>query len=185
MAGGKASRFLTRVEKAVLEVRGRTLLERSLVAFQEGGVDETLIAVTSRVPKTKELARKLGAIIIQTKGESYHEDVLELLDLYPRFLSLNVDVPFINGTQVRRFATSSEPESVAAIVPASLALMKPSGDSILIDDKGNRMIWVGMNLVTPSAEMKLVVINDPLLTININNERDLAFARKFADENGL
>ncbi len=185
MAGGKASRFSERVEKAVLEVQGRTLLERSLSALEAGGLDEVFVAVTDRVPKTRELARRLGAGVFQTRGKGYVDDVLELLEIYDKFLSLNVDVPFINGGHIRDFLRCPSKESVAAIVPACSALKRPSEDSILIDEKGSRMIWVGMNVVTPSAEMSLVELDDPLLSININNESDLAFARRFAKEHDL
>ena len=185
MAGGKASRFSKKVEKAVLEIRGRTLLERSLEALHEGGADEILVAVTDRVPQTKRLAMKLGADAIQTKGTSYQEDVLELLERYPRFLSLNVDVPFVNGNHVRELKKSSKSGSVAAVIPASITMIKPAEDSILVDGYGWKMLWIGLNMVTPEPETALKVFDDPVLSININNEEDLAFARRIAEERGL
>jgi GTP:adenosylcobinamide-phosphate guanylyltransferase len=185
MAGGKASRFAKKVEKAILEIRGRTLLERSLEALHEGGADDILVAVTDRVPQTKALAMKLRADTIMTKGTSYHGDILELLERYNEFLSLNVDVPFVNGNHVRELTRSPGSGSRAAVIPASIAMMKSDEDSILVDDTGWKMLWIGLNIVTPEPKTALRVFDDPLLSININNEEDLVFARRIAKERGL
>ena len=185
MAGGKATRFSTRVEKALLEIRGATLLERAVVALREGGTSEVVVAATRTTEKTRALARDLRAEVIVTSGASYHDDVLELLDRYGTFVSLNVDVPFVRGEHVRSIVQERERGSVAAVVPFDLAMGTPDVDSALVDVTGRRMLWVGLNHVTPNPDNFLKVFEDPLLTINVNNEEDLAFARKIAEERGL
>jgi len=185
MAGGKASRFRGHVEKAVLEIRGRTLLERSLEALREGGADEILVAVTDRTPKTVDLAKRLGARVIRTRGLSYHEDVTELLETCPRFVSLNVDVPFISGRHVDELMKESRSGSAAAVIPASISMVEPDEDVVLVDSRGREMLWVGLNIVTAEPETALKGFEDPLLSINVNNEEDLAFARRIAEERAL
>jgi len=185
MAGGRASRFSGRVEKATLEVGDSTLLERSIRALNEGGVEKVIVSVTDRVPGTKALANELGVEVNESEGLSYHEDVLDLLESYPCFLSLNVDVPFVTGDHVREIARCARSSSLAAVIPASMALLEPHPDSLLRDGEGRKMLWIGMNVVTHSVEMTLKVFEDPLLSINVNNEEDLAFARRLSRDRGL
>lgn len=182
MAGGKASRFPGHVEKALLTVRGRTLLERSLKALEEGGADEILVTVTDRTPRTGELAKRLGARVIRTRGLNYHDDVIELLDAYPRFVSLNVDVPFISSRHVDELMKVSPSGSAAAVIPASISMVEPDRDVVLVDSLGRKMLWVGLNIVTAEPEAALKMFEDPLLSINVNNEEDLALARRIAEE---
>ncbi len=182
MAGGRATRFSTQVEKAVLEIRGKTLLERSIGALHDGGADEVIVAATQWTQKTQALARELGTDVVVTEGNGYHEDVLELLEEYGPFVSLNVDVPFANGEHVRTIADENSNRSVAAVMPFSMAIQKPDEDSALFDSAGAKMLWVGLNHVTANPLNHLKVIEDALLSININNEDDLEFARGLAEK---
>ena len=44
------------------------------------------------------------------------------------------------------------------------------------------MLWIGLNFVTASPEISLLVYDDPLLAINVNTEEDLLTARKLAKD---
>jgi len=180
MAGGRAQRFKTPVEKAALMVGERTLLERSAAALSIKGVDEIMVAGTRRTTKTRELASKLGLEFQETEGKGYHEDVLEMLRTLGSFVSLNVDVPFVAKKDVRKLVAGVGDRSIASVAPAELAIGKPSPDSVMVDHKGREMIWLGFNYVTERPDTDLLVFTDPILTININNEEDLAFAESIA-----
>jgi GTP:adenosylcobinamide-phosphate guanylyltransferase len=180
MAGGRAQRFKTPVEKATLIVRGRTLLERSAAALSVKGIDEIKVAGTRRTTETHRLARKLGLELLETEGKGYHEDVLEMLRTLGSFVSLNVDVPFVAKKDIRELMASIGDRSIASVAPAELAMGKPSPDSVMVDPKGREMIWLGFNYVTKRPDTDLLVFEDPILTININNEEDLAFAEMMA-----
>jgi len=182
MAGGKAKRFRCSEEKGVFEIGGRTLLERSVAALEDGGVDDVSIAITHRNPRTRELARRLGIATIETRGEEYHQDILELLAEQGNFISLNVDVPFVRGSHVKKLTDAIEEHSIACVVPARVSMIKPEQDSIMIDAEGTRMLWIGLNFVTASPETSLLVYDDPLLAINVNTEEDLLTARKLAKD---
>lgn len=184
MAGGKASRFMGKVEKALLEVGGRCLLERARDALEDGGVEDICVAVTKRTPRTTALARDLGLETALTAGRGYHEDVAELLGQERAFVTLNVDIPFARGEHVRSLLARKEEGSVTTVVPANLALQPPSEDAVMVDPEGARMIWVGLNIVTPAERIRLLVVEDPLLTVNINSEADLVLANRLAREHG-
>jgi len=185
MAGGKATRFHSSEEKGVLEIEGRTLLERSVAALTNGGADDVSAAISPRNSRTRELARRMGITTIETRGEGYHQDILELLAEQGDFISLNVDVPFIRGSHVKKLTDAIGRHSIACIVPACLSLIKPEQDSIVIDAEGTRMLWVGLNFVTTSPETSLLVYDDPLLAVNVNTEEDLQTARNLAKDLGL
>jgi len=182
MAGGKATRFRSSEEKAVLEIGGRTLLERSVAALKDGGVDDVSVAVSPRNPRTIELAKRLGIATIETRGEGYHRDILQLLAEQSNFISLNVDVPFVKGSHVKKLTDAIEEHSIACVVPACVSAIRPEQDSIMIDGEGTLMLWVGLNFVTTSPETSLLIYDDPLLTINVNTEKDLLAARKLAQD---
>lgn len=185
MAGGKATRFSKRVEKATLDIGGKTLLERTVNALREGGAEEVVVAVAPAAKETRRLAIRLGAEVAETSGVGYHEDVLDLLRERGPFMSLNVDVPFVTADHVRVLAERSVRGSVSAVVPLSLAIGSVDNESALIDDRGKKMLWVGLNYVTPNPMNYLEIFDDPLLTVNVNNESDLEFARKLAAQRGL
>lgn len=178
MAGGRASRLGGKKEKALLKIGGKTLLSRAADALAVEGIDEILVAFTTNTPSTQELAEKMGLSVFRTGAEGYHEDIIELLRAFGPFTSLNVDVPFVGRQHVRRLLAGSGEESVAAVVPASIAAKEPDADSVGDDGRGMRVIWVGLNYVTLRPRTSLLTFDDPMLTININTEEDMAFARR-------
>jgi GTP:adenosylcobinamide-phosphate guanylyltransferase len=52
----------------------------------------------------------------------------------------------------------------------------------MVGTRGEEMIWAGLNFVTMNPETDFLVFEDPLLTLNINNEADLEFAQRLALE---
>jgi len=182
MAGGKASRLGGNREKALLEVGGRSLLSRAADALRVDGIDEIVVAVTKATTRSKALAENLGLSVLQTGAEGYHEDTLELLDSFGSFISLNVDIPFIRPEHVRKLLEASDKESLAVVIPSSIAMREPDKDSLGDDGTGKSVIWIGLNFVTSNPETSYLTYDDHLLSININTDEDLAFARRvFAD----
>jgi GTP:adenosylcobinamide-phosphate guanylyltransferase len=141
-------------------------------------VDEIAVAITKATPQSKELATKLGLSVLQTSTKGYHEDTLEILDAFGSFISLNVDIPFIRPEHVRKLLEASDKESLAAVIPSSIAMREPDKDSVGDDGTGKNVIWIGLNFVTSNPETSYLTYDDPLLSININTDEDLAFARK-------
>ena len=185
MAGGKATRFGRHVEKGTLRVGDLTLLERALRALSAGGTDEVAVASSPHTPETGRAAEDMGVDVVETSGLGYHDDILELLDLHGRFLSLNVDVPFVNGRHVSKMLETYEGTSVAAVVRSEISLMAPERGSVGAGPGGQPNIWVGLNIVTPDPQTALLEFDDPLLSVNINDDDDLAFADRLARERRL
>lgn len=185
MAGGTASRFGRKVEKGVLKVGGRPLLERALSALATPGIDETVVAVTRRTTETEDAAKALGVDTVTTSGNGYHEDTVELIGLMGRFVSLNVDVPFANTTHVASLLGGLGARSAAAVVPIDLSYVQPEPSSVLIGPDGRMMVWVGLNVVSDDDDTSLVVLEDGLLCVNVNDDQSLELADRLARERML
>ncbi len=186
MAGGRAARFDGEVEKALLEVGGRSLLRRSVDALRQDGLSGVLVAVSRHTPRTRTEAEKAGLKVIDTPGNGYHQDVTELLEkLDDVFLTLNVDVPFVAEHHVARLLRAFDGNSLAAVVHASRVAVRPRTESVGVNKAGEAFAWIGLNIVTPNPETETIVFDDPLLAVNINDEGDLARANQMASERGL
>ncbi len=184
MAGGKATRF-SGAEKGLLKVGGKTLLERAADALDVAGIDERIVAVTDRTQGTADAARKQGFSVAETKGRGYHQDILELLDSYDTFASLNVDVPFAKPNHVERLLEVAEDESVASVVPLAIAMVEPDSDSRVVHEKFGELVWIGLNYVTNEPETAFAVFEEPLLSINVNTQEDLDLANRIAKERSV
>jgi len=185
MAGGAASRFGRKVEKGVLMVGERTLLERAVSALSGPGIDSVAVATTHKTPETSRLAKGLGLEVMTTPGKDYHEDILEILRDHDRFVCLNVDVPFVTSAHVTSMITRSTTRSVAAVVPHELSFVPPEPGSVMIGPDGQMMIWVGLNIVSDDADTGLVVLDEGLLCVNVNDDDSLGMADRIARERGL
>ena len=185
MAGGRATRFAGNVEKGLLTVGNATLLERCLDALSVDEIDEILVATSPHTPMTREKAARLGAGSIETAGEGYHEDIDRLLGIHNRFLTLNVDVPFVNRSHVTRLTGAFDGRSIAAVVPQSILDTPVQAESTGIDEGHSGFIWVGLNIVTSDPDTLTLPFEDPLLAVNINDEADLARAREIALVKGI
>lgn len=180
MTGGRGSRFGRRVEKAVLRVGGVSLLERSIAALSVPDIDSTIVASTHMSTETERLAKDIGVEVVRTSGTDYHADTLELLGTLGRYASVNVDVPFVSKAHVNSLLAACGTGSAAAVVPVELSFVEPEQGSVMIGPDGRMMVWVGLNIVSDDDETGLLVLEDGLLTVNINDDKDLQLANDLA-----
>jgi adenosylcobinamide-phosphate guanylyltransferase len=185
MAGGRATRFGQPVEKGLLTVGGRTLLERSLNALDISEISRVLVAASPHTPRTRLKAEELEVEVVGTSGTGYHQDILELLEDHSQFLTLNVDIPFAQKEHVRSLLKAFDGGSLAAVLTIQSDGPRTSNESLARNDESGRTVWIGLNIVTPNPETMTIELGDPLLAININNEADLALADSIAHESGL
>lgn len=185
MAGGSASRFGRKVDKGMLLVGGRSLLDRAVSAFRGPSFDSVIAATTQRTPGTERASRDMGIEVLRTSGNGYHEDTLELLDRLGRYVSLNVDVPFANADHLTSLLGCPVMNSAAAVVPLEMSFIQPEPGSVLVGPDGRMMVWVGLNVVSDDADTGLVVLDDGLLCVNVNDDESLGVADRLAQERGL
>lgn len=178
MAGGKATRFGHGIEKALIELDGRALLERSLEKLCLFDFEDIFVSVSPNTPKTSELCRRLGAKTLPTSGSDYHHDTYELLDELGNFVSLNVDSPFIACEDIENLLKAIREVSISMAVPRDLAKF-PVDEQSVFEKDGTQYIWLGLNYVTPSKEMAFIESRNWLGALNINTPADLVLAAEY------
>jgi len=182
MAGGKSSRMGARIEKPLLRLGKQTLLERTISAIGDSKVGEVMVATTPATPKTAKFAIKKGLAVIETPGKDYHEDVYFLLGRLGPYLSVNADIPFIDGKSIDLLLSKARKKSIACVIPLTSVPFPVSDDSVGKGEDGVEYVWIGLNYVTPSPETDILVMEDESLAMNINTPLDLALASKMFSE---
>ncbi len=101
MAGGKSSRINIKIEKPLLKLGEKTLIERVIDAVKNSFLIDRIIVTTSPNTKnTRNYIQKIkGVEILETSGEDYHEDMkFAIKNSNGRyFIIISADLPFITS----------------------------------------------------------------------------------------
>jgi len=100
MAGGRGTRIASRVEKPLMSLGGKTMLELVVEALKGASrVEEIAVTTSLYTPKTKEMAKKLGLKTIETQGEDYVADAQQAIrTLVPKtVLVISADLPLVSS----------------------------------------------------------------------------------------
>lgn len=136
--GGEGSRLRAdgiEVEKPLVEVGGRPMLERALSALRESRVERVGLVVSPAAPATRDRAHELASEhesvhVVETPGEGYVEDLTRALDAVGRpALTVASDLPLLTPAVVERaldVAESSENETSDELTVASLTVCVPA-----------------------------------------------------------
>jgi len=190
MAGGEATRMNSSTEKPLLEVGGKSMLERVLDALKESEmIDRILVAVSEKTPRTAERARELNAEIISTPGDGYESDmkyVIKRLDLHD-VLIVSADLPFITthlvDHAIEEYRSSGKP-ALAVMIPTSIYEQLGSKPQYVFDCQGRKLAPVGINMVDGTKidqgelDQTVLVMESKETALNVNTLEELDVARK-------
>ena len=177
LAGGRGNRMCQDIEKPLLEIEGRKMLDLIVNAVKDSIAEEFLVATSPRTPETKKHCQERRFDIIETEGKGYHEDVISLLESYPAFVSISSDIPFLKGSVIDTLIKAYDGVSVIGCIPMA-AIPKGIKPGYTFAYNGELHAPIGVNIVTRSESSKIVVFNDSLLGINVNTMQELEIARK-------
>ena len=191
MAGGKAERMKSNVEKPLLRIGEQTMLERVLSAISHSKlVDQVVVAVSASTPQTALAAVRLHRRIIETPGDGYGPDMqyaIKKLHL-DETLIVSADLPFLTGDIVDRaidaFRRSGKPAlSVMAPVTTYEGMgLKPE---FVFEIDSRKLVPIGLNLVDgtridePELDQEVLELDSKDLTLNVNAPSDYELARQF------
>jgi adenosylcobinamide-phosphate guanylyltransferase len=103
MAGGKGTRMKLAIEKPLIEVCGKSVIQYVLTALNGAKrIDRVIVATSNRTPKTTALMRKLGVEVIETPGKDYVSDMgwtVQTLKLGV-FLAIAADLPLVKPQMI-------------------------------------------------------------------------------------
>lgn len=193
-AGGKGSRISSiGVEKPLLEVKGRTCIDRVLDSLlQAQGVEEILVSVSPNTPETRRKVIERGVRVIDTSGEDF------VLDLHSSLSALSgekvmicpSDLPLLKASTVESFLHdyhSEGGESYLAMVPEGLVTEMGISPSYVWDLPEGRYVVSGVSIVD-----RLLILADKYLeerfyfrggvdlAINVNTPEELEMVRRLA-----
>ncbi len=172
-------------EKAIIELsNGIRLLDLIVSRVMESKADEFEVAVTKNTPETYLYCQEQNYRTIETPGCGYHADLRYLLDLYPVFITVACDIPFLQAEHIDALIAFYSGNSVTGAVPLSIV---PDGvtPGFAFSYKGERLVACGLNVVTNSQYSVPFVFHDSMLAINVNTPADLRVAMRYLNGNEL
>ncbi|MFA1610339.1 NTP transferase domain-containing protein [Halobellus rubicundus] len=198
MCGGRGTRLRdgsdrdasgVETEKPLVEVCGRSMLERVAEALRESGLDGTVHAVVSpQAPETAARAADLSLSTVETPGEGYVADLGTALDAVGRpALTVPADLPLLSAEHVddalARAGTGdggaanadSEPTSLTVCVPAALKRQLGASADTTFEHEGREVTPTGLNVVAGDGDT-VALTYDARLAVNVNRPRDRALA---------
>jgi adenosylcobinamide-phosphate guanylyltransferase len=190
MAGGKASRMKSAVEKPTLRVCGKTMLERIIQALRKStSVDRIIVAVTATTPVTALTARQLGVETLETPGDSYVSDMryaVKQLGLR-NVVVVSADIPFITSEiineAVSRFELSGKP-ALSVMTPVDIYAKLGLPPHVIMNVRGNRLVPAGVNIINgtkidlPRLDEEILLSDSEELALNVNTPLELQVARR-------
>ncbi len=191
MAGGKATRMKSSVEKPLLKIGERTMLERVLSALDHSKlVDQVVVAVSTNTPQTALAAVKLRRRIVETPGLGYGPDMqyaIKKLHL-GETLIVSADLPFLTGDIVDRaidaFRSSGKP-ALSVMAPVTSYEGMGLTPEHVFEINRRKLVPIGLNLIDgtridePELDQTVLELDSKDLTLNVNAPSDYELARLF------
>ncbi len=191
MAGGKATRMKSNVEKPLLKIGDKTMLERVLSALDQSKlVDQVVVAVSANTPHTALAAVKLRRRIVETPGDGYGPDMqytIKKLRL-GETLTVSADLPFLTGDIVDKaidsFRRSGKP-ALSVMAPVTTFEEMGLKPEYVFEIGGRKLAPIGLNLLDgtgidePELDQAVLELDSRDLTMNVNAPSDYEFARQF------
>jgi adenosylcobinamide-phosphate guanylyltransferase len=191
MAGGKGTRMKLAMEKPLVEVGGKPVVERVLSALKGAKkIDRIIVATSPTTPKTTELMKQLGFETIETPGKDYVSDMGYTVQTLKMgvFLAVAADLPLIKSevidATVTRYEQSGKP---ALTVAVPLAVKERLGMCIDYSFKEGKqdLVPVGINVIDGSKrygdewlDQEIFVLDNEQLAVNINTVSELNLAEE-------
>ncbi len=179
ICGGRGSRLDADVEKPLVPVGGRPMVDRVLAALQASRVDEIFAVTSPNAPATADhVADRVPCV--GTPGEGYVADLGAALD-DPRIeepvLTVAADLALLDGPVVDDVLNRWEGGSLTVAVPAARKReLGVSVDSSFVE-AGTEVAPAGLNVVGGDPGRTLV-LDDERLAVNVNRPADLEVARR-------
>lgn len=192
MAGGKGKRMGLPVEKPLLPVLGKPLVDWVVEAAKAAEkVSEVYVVTSANTPETEKRCNAKGWKVLRTDAKGYHEDLKQATleaGLLGAVLTVPADLPAVTGEFLDKVVGAFEVcgmDFLAVFVPIekreSLGLSVCSTDEYL-------GVWYavsGVNIVNGAKiqqegkiETSAIITQDVEVLLNINTLKDLEISEK-------
>lgn len=193
MAGGRGSRMGSPVEKPLLEIAGRSLLQRVIEQLKLApSIERIVVASSPNTPITAREAGRLNVENVVTPGDGFEEDMrfairqLALEDV----MIVSCDLPFLTVNVIERavqtYRTSMKP-ALAVMAPVETYKKLGSNPGYVFDIRGQNLVPVGVNIIDGrrvgegQLDQVELIIDSEDVALNVNTLKDLETAKKIDD----
>jgi adenosylcobinamide-phosphate guanylyltransferase len=185
MAGGKGTRMRSDLEKPLIIVNGKYLIEHVIGALQDSSlVDEIVVATSPHSPKTTLHMENLGFKVLVTPGKGYVEDLSFILsndDFKDEIiLTITSDLVLITGEIIdlvlEEYHKSSTP-AMSVMVPVEIFREHGLQPSLLLEN----LVPSGLNILRgkdTEQDEEVLVLDKIELALNINSPEDIICLEK-------
>lgn len=199
MAGGRGSRMKIKIEKPLVEVGDKPVIEYVISALKSAKkIDRIIVATSPSTPETAALIKQLGVEIIKTPGVDYVSDMgytVHALKLGV-FLAVAADLPLIRPEMVdavvTRYEQCGKPALTVAVPLETKVKLGMSIEYSFKTEDNRDVVPVGINVIDGSKrygdewlDQDIYVLNYDELAVNINTVQELQLAEQLLTKKKL
>lgn len=190
MAGGKGSRMESSLEKPLIPIKGKPMIEMVIQALQGAEKINDILAATSQyTPKTEKYLKERGIKRIKSPGRGYVADleyVISKLGPDLVLLTITADLPLIKSSTLdyvlEEYEKCGKPAMCVAVHPEIFRRynLKPSWEF-------EGVIPSGLNIlrsINKQQEEEVLILNEIELALNVNSLEDIIFLEKLLGNSG-
>lgn len=181
MCGGRGTRLDAAVEKPLLEIGGRPMIERVLAALESSDIDTVHAVTAPQAPETRASLAGGSVSHIEAPGDGYVEDLGYALDRVGcPVLTVAADLPLLDGDAIDRVLDVHDGGSLAVCVPRAVKRVL----GVSVDPHGGRnggtLVPAGVNVVSDTGDDAEHVTYDVRFAVNVNRDADVRVAEALA-----
>ena len=177
MAGGKGSRMHQNVEKPLIKIAGKPMVQYVIEAVQHSrSIDRVFVTTSKHTPETAATLRSIGFNVIETSGDDYVDDTklaVKSLGL-KKTLVISADLPLITAKTIdeviRRYEISGKP-ALAVAIPR------------LSESTKQGLVFAGVNVLDgervneKTLDEEIMIVGRVEVMLNVNTPEDLELVR--------
>jgi adenosylcobinamide-phosphate guanylyltransferase len=184
MAGGKGTRMELEVEKPLVEINGRPMIQYVIDALKNTDkINNIIVATSGNTRRTETFLKKQGIDTIETPGDGYVHDlgfIISNFKLDDILLTVTADLPLINSDIIdyvlEEYEKSKKP-AMSVLVPVHIFEKYGIKPTMTFEN----LIPSGLNIlrsINKTQDEKVLIIERIELALNINTCEDIKLLKK-------
>ena len=184
MAGGKGTRMELDVEKPLVEINGKPMIQYVINALKNTDkINKIIVATSKNTPETEIFLNEQGIDIIETPGDGYVNDlgfIISNFELNDVLLTITADLPLINEDIIdyvlEEYKKSDKP-AMSVLVPVDVFEKYGIKPTMMFEN----LIPSGLNIlrsINKTQDEKVLIIERIELALNINTCEDIKLLKK-------
>lgn len=184
MAGGKGTRMESGVEKPLVVINGKPMIQYVIDALEStDGIDCIVVATSQNTPETEIFLKEQGIKTIETPGDGYVQDlgfILSNFKLGDILLTITADLPLISEDiidYVLEEYKKSEKPAMNVFVPLHVFEKYGIKPTITFEN----LVPSGLNIlrgINKTQNEEVLIIEKIELALNINTYEDITLLKK-------